>query len=203
MYGIDDKRLSLGRICCVILLFSPLTGCVSSSAPEGWLPQAQAVKTQAFGAWIEVQHENASLVFGELINVKDDSLLVLGTSDVEALKQDETSTPEPVLQSIAHNQIDEARLFRYDSNWGKMALWSTIGVLSTASHGVGLILTAPLWLIIGSSSTAGQSRSPLVEYPEEKWHAFVPFARYPQTLPDNLQRSHIKPKRTARTSSSP
>lgn len=202
MYGIDNKLLSLEHICLAVLTISFLAGCASSSAPEGWLPQAQTMRTQAYGGWIEVHRGDTSFVFGELINVKADSLLVLGTSNVEALKRDETSTPLPVLHGIPRSQIEGARLFQYDSNWRKMALWSTVGFLSTASHGVGLILSAPLWLIFGSASTSRQSHSPLIEYPEQEWNAFVPFARYPQTLPDNLKRSRIEPKRTATTSSS-
>lgn len=181
-----------------LLLFLALTGCATSSAPDLWIPEAENVDEQAFGGWIEITRDksvyDAPYVFGELLAVEDDSAVVLGVSLSSSDSIDWTSIPEPVVHVIPLNSIERARLFWYDSEWGDMALWTTAGILSTASHGFGLILSAPIWLITGSVATRSQSRMPLVTYPDRPWHAFIPFARFPQGLPSGLNSALIQPK---------
>jgi hypothetical protein len=65
----------------------------------------------------------------------------------------------------------------------KIAGWGVLGTVSTLSHGLLLIVSAPLW-VISSGIVAGiESNAALVDHPEEPLAAFAKFARYPQGMP--------------------
>jgi hypothetical protein len=79
----------------------------------------------------------------------------------------------------------------YDSKASGLAAWSVLGTLSTASHGVGLVLTAPIWVIAGVASTAKQTRAGHLVYPRRTASAFGAYARFPQGLPAGIDRAAL------------
>jgi hypothetical protein len=95
------------------------------------------------------------------------------------------------LHGVAWLQVQRAELTGYDSQASELAAWTVLGTLSTASHGVGLILTAPFWVISGAASTAKQSRCGYVRYPPAIREDFLPYARFPQGLPPEVDRSRL------------
>ena len=173
------------RIASLILL-SCLTclvlGCARSSATKGWLPVASQARQEAFGGWIEVKYgagEEEKEVKGELIAVEEDSLFTLS---------------EIGLVSIAAGDISRATLRAYDSKHGTLATWTLLGTLSTASHGLILIISAPVWILWGSVTTGAASRAPEVKYRQEAWEELRKFARFPLGMPGGLDRGHMKAK---------
>ena len=162
-----------------------IVGCASSSAPRGWLPSPKESKVDQFGSWIEIRLEGVEhpiRIDGEFIAVSRDSVFIADESG---------------LHVVALEQIQKARVTSYDSNYGSLAGWTTVGSLTTISHGVLLIGTLPLWLIAGTMSTAARSREGMT-WADGDWHSIRKYARYPTGLPDGLDRSKIKAKQAAK-----
>ncbi|HLG94030.1 MAG TPA: hypothetical protein VI546_04270 [candidate division Zixibacteria bacterium] len=159
-------------------------GCAGSSAPAGWLKIPSKVQSQAYGAWAEVQYEMESskkkpTVSGELIAFEEESVYVL---------------TESMLVGVPTSNISKARLTSYDSNAELLAVWALVGTLSTPSHGVGLIFSAPAWLVTAIAVPAKQSRTPIKRFPDKPWWELRGYARFPQGLPPGLDRQSLKPK---------
>ena len=125
------------------------------------------------------------VVAGELIAIGRDTVFVLTESGLEAL-------PEAELRA--------AQVASYQSARGELALWTCMGTLSTASHGVGLVLTAPLWIIGGTICTVAASGAGIHRYPQVSLGEFAPFARFPQGLPPEVRDSGLLQNRQAVTS---
>ena len=168
-------------------------GCVITSAPRGWLPSSNDAQTNTYGAWTEINlryPEKAGVVRGELIAVHDDSLFVL-TADT--------------LLGLSRDQLRSVRLSTYRSEHGGLAAWTGLGAISTASHGVALLGTLPMWLIVGSATTASASGEPdehcsAAEIKERGgvcWQDLAKFARFPQGIPPAVDRSSLRGKRLA------
>jgi hypothetical protein len=175
------KKKALVGLCIFTAGF--LVGCASNRAPKGWLPDAEHAQIQGFGAWIQIECQIDSSELeaeGEFIAAAEDSIFVL--------------TPDSLL-AAATNQIIRARLYTYDAQQDKLALWTTVGSLSTVSHGLILIFSLPLWVVTGSISTAAQSWLPVEKSPPKSWQEFRKFARFPQGLPKHLDRRKLKAKR--------
>jgi hypothetical protein len=49
-------------------------------------------------------------------------------------------------------------------------------------------------MIGGSIATGSRSFEPIIDYPKKDLSRFLPFARYPQGLPDGIDRSQIRMK---------
>lgn len=114
---------------------------------------------------------------GELIAVTKDTLFLADT----------------VLQAIASTDILTARLVTYDaSELMGLGVLLVLGTVSTISNGYFLVYTAPMWLIGGSMAVIIRSYDPIIDYPNKPLKQFLPFARYPQGLPHDLDRTKIR-----------
>lgn len=157
------------------------SGCVSTSAPKGWLSPAADEQRGAYGSWVGVRYDEAaqlSAIHGELIAATSDSLFVLPS--------------EGPLHSVAWPAVNDLKLTAYDSNWGYLSLWTFLGTLSTASHGMFFVFSAPVWIIGGSAATASQSRRPI--YTSPPLDVLQQFARFPQGMPPGVARDAFRPK---------
>ncbi|MBI1807349.1 MAG: hypothetical protein HYR76_09900 [Ignavibacteria bacterium] len=157
-----------------VMICAFLTSCASTRAPSGWLPDADQARSSMFGGWVEIKSRQGQ-IWGELIAVSDDTVFVADTT----------------LRAITSTEILSARLVTYDGG-GLMGLSVLLGTLSTISNGGFLILTAPMWLIGGSIAATSRSYDPIIDYPAKPLKQFVPFARYPQGLPPNIDRTTVK-----------
>jgi hypothetical protein len=91
-------------------------------------------------------------------------------------------------------QVDNARLETYSSKHGWVLSWTVFGTLSTISHGIGLVLTAPIWLVVGGIATSAQSQVPIEKYPPKTWDHLTMFARFPMGLPADIDLTSLQPK---------
>jgi hypothetical protein len=98
--------------------------------------------------------------------------------------------PDGYLLAVSNHDVIRAQAEAYDAGLGTVAAWSTLGTISTLSHGYYLIFTLPLWIVSGSASGAVLSREPIVSYPDESLASFAVLARFPQGLPPGLDRAH-------------
>jgi hypothetical protein len=160
-------------------LLAAVAGCYQSSAPPGWLPSPVDAQRDAFGLWISVrgQPKTAPLAQGELIAVDADTVHVLADGR---------------LVSLARATLCCAELTAYRMDLSELQLWSVLGMVSTASHGFVLILTAPIWILAGTSATSAASYAPRIVSTDPV--ILQPFARFPQGIPPGLDRTTIRSK---------
>jgi hypothetical protein len=197
-----DRGVAL--LCAVATLVSQC-GCASSRAPHGWLPFAQEAQQEGYGGWIEVTaraNPDFSALSGELLAVSDDSVFVLTSAGVG---------------SCALTDVMRATLETYDPRSGDVSRMALTGTLLSISTGWGLALFAPLWVLVGTASTAVLSHEGQVAMDASRqgatsgvsgaarksWKDIRLYARFPQGIPVELDRSQlrIRPmvKRTERT----
>lgn len=198
---------SFASLCAIVTLVSQC-GCAASMAPHGWLPYAQEAQREGYGGWIEVvagATPSYPLLSGELLAISDDSVLVLTSVGVGSR----------ALADVLHATVEG-----YDPRSGDIARMTLTGTVASISTGVGLILMAPLWIIVGSISTAALSHDGQVTVDASRpaasggaghagaarrrtWQDMRLFARFPQGMPAGLNRSqfHLRSrfKRTERT----
>jgi hypothetical protein len=166
----------------LVLAAALASGCAHSPAPAGWLPAADASGSDAFGGWLVAEvgrGRDHRRVEGELIAVGADSLFALAADGFEGLPR---------------AAITQATLAGYDIEAGTLAGWTLLGTISTASHGIVLLLTAPLWVLAGTFATNSATHAPLIRYPSSAWNDLTPYARFPQGFPAGLDRATLNRK---------
>ena len=165
------------RVIAALLL---LTGCAHSTAPKDWLPRAVDAAQEAHGGWILLRLAGDSQEHeGELIAIGPDSLFVLESDGC---------------RGYAHAQVRHAVLTGYDSEAGRLAGWTVMGSVLTLSHGYGLVISLPLWILVGTASTISQSTAGRVSVTPTSWEEARKYARFPQGLPEELDRASLAPR---------
>jgi hypothetical protein len=154
------------------------------NAPTAWLPKPEETVSDSYGAWIEINSLHGSFR-GELIAVTEDTVFVAHIT----------------LFSVATADITSARLVLYDTG-RSLAVGRILGFFSTFSNGAFLLFTAPMWLIGGTIAVINRSYDPIVDYPKKPLNEFKPFARYPQGIPEQINRSEISMKKLRKEKSS-
>jgi len=173
----------------LILLVATLgAGCASNPAPNDWLPSAREVPADPFGAWIRIEYDSGSSsheIAGELLAVEPDTIYVLAGENMVAFPSE---------------SILKARVAWFESGAGVLSAWTLLGSLASFSNGYIAGLTLPLWIISGSLATGAQSRAPLVDYRPDQGRLMDirPYARFPQGLPEGIDRSTFVGKRSER-----
>jgi hypothetical protein len=114
----DNKAtlLMAAYVVCVLL-----SGCAANTAPAGWLPGAERVQTEGFGAWAEIRcRDSVSTeprdVAGELIAVHGDSLFLLDLAG---------------LRAYPLSGVTRGKMTLYESGSGTLGAWTFLGALST------------------------------------------------------------------------
>lgn len=173
------------RVAAALVLASLGSACARSSAPAGWLSTPEQSQREAWGAWAEVRTRSGgerAPVMGELIAATRDSVFVMTSAALVAL---------PIAE------IERATLTAYDARWDRLVLWTVLGTLSTASHGMALVLSAPVWIAGGTAAAAAASRGPRVRSTDGT--ELARFARFPQGMPPGLDRGALRPKDVRRS----
>jgi hypothetical protein len=167
---------------CLLLPLVLATACAKSTAPPGWLPEPSEAPPDLYGGWVVVWSSEAGrrqAAQGELIAVEEDTVFVLSARGLIAIPR-------------AH--ITAATLTAYFPDTRRISGWGILGTLSTLSHGIGLILSAPVWIIGSTAAASSVSREPRLEYPQQPWEVLRMYARFPQGLPEGIERSPLRPK---------
>lgn len=152
--------------------------CAGNTAPEGFLPTKAQAQTSAYGGWIELEVARQR-VEGELLAVTADSVWVLTAQGVRV---------------VPTASVTSGKLTAYQSQASAISGWTVLGVLSTASNGIVLVFTAPLWVITGTVAGSHESRAPVRTVPERRWADLAGFARFPQGMPPGVALRSLKPK---------
>ena len=187
-----DKILALtGSLVSATLI---LAGCAVSYAPRGWLSTPGASQVDTRGAWARVElgtwicdtcNERETIYQGELIAIYRDTIFMFSDK----------------LVAFPRESISSISLARYTQQHGPYIIWTLLGTASTISHGFFLLGTAPLWIVTGTIAAASVSKEPLVRpkatealrYNRATFRSLGMYARFPQGLPDYVDRSTIGP----------
>ncbi|NIO48509.1 MAG: hypothetical protein GTN73_03580 [Candidatus Aminicenantes bacterium] len=170
---------NLKNIGCSSLFILLMAGCVASPAPKGWLPKLSEAQIQAFGAWLTVEYiseAETKMSQGELIAVQDNNVYLLTGYGVDVVSTD---------------MVQKATIALYKEK-RKVGTWALFGTLSTLSHGLWLIISAPVWIITGVSNAVGESKSGTLRYPNIKWQEIQKYARFPQGIPKGLRLESLR-----------
>jgi hypothetical protein len=173
----NASRLSLVLVAAIAA--GGVAACFRSTAPAGWLTKPEEVSQQAFGSWIRLQDDprTPSRVFeGELIAVDADTIHILVDR----------------LVSLPTASFCCTTVTAFHMDYSPLVMWGAIGTLSTVSHGVGLILSAPFWVLATTSAAASASAAPRIVSTDAV--ALRPYARFPQGIPSGLDRKTLRPK---------
>lgn len=160
---------------------------MSVKAPKGSVPQRKELYNDAFGGWIQLSltaEKDMAKYQGELICIARDSIYLL--------------TPSGDLVQVAEKDVSSSRLIFYNTETEKYAGWTTIGALTTVSHGYYLIFSFPTWLIVGTTNTSAElRRENYLDCPPYTSKQLRKYARFPQGLPVGLDLEQLK-KRPAK-----
>jgi len=120
-------------------------------------------------------------VSGELLAVAPGKLFILNESGVSEV---------PVL-AVKRMQLE---IFKEKKVAG---IWAFLGTLSTASHGVGLIVSAPIWIVSGIVLAAAESAAGLMRFDGPPPEDIRKYARFPQGLPEGIDLRSLRMKPSA------
>jgi len=175
-----------------IIVLLTWAGCATTDFPRN-LPEAEEAVALTGGRWVVVYPEHAVPgdgqlpLEGELIAIDRDTLFVFTGSD---------------LQACACSDVASATLYvtDYPMDPSLASTWVLLGTLSTLSHGILLAASAPVWLIFGSIAASGvvhDADQGDLRWPEDSWEALGAFARFPQGLGEEIDRSSLRPVATS------
>jgi hypothetical protein len=168
------------RALLLLALLAAIAGCTTLNAPPGFLPpSAEDAASAVRGGWATASLHGGTTVQGELLAVGPDSLYLL------PLGGSATVVPRTALTSL--------RVEVHEGGGVVAGTWAGVGLLSTFSHGVFLLLTAPLWAITLAATAPGASRLGIRSYPRQPWEELAPHARFPQGLPPGYARPGARP----------
>jgi hypothetical protein len=164
-----------------------LAGCATAELGRGTLRGSAAtglgaaeVPVRGFGVVVTTV---SGTVEGELLAVDEDALWV--------------RTIEGRSVPIARRGVLRVRVQVEDTSGGSMAAWTTTGTLLTASHGLMLAITAPLWLLVGIPASALESASGRADVEPRDFDRLHEYARFPQGPPPMLTGEPTAPEPTA------
>ena len=161
-----------------ILLTVICLGCGSVKAPQGAVPTRVLLETDAYGGWIGVTGPNGEMTQGELIALTTDSVFVLDKNE---------------LHVIALGDVTAARLIMFKTAEGGYAVWTFLGSILTLTNGGFATFTLPATIISGVSTTFNEARRiNYIDYPASSWAMIGKYARFPQGLPSNVDRTILK-----------
>lgn len=155
-----------------------LAGCLTTPGPQLLHPRPEEAGKTIHGAWLMlhvVGRKDSVLADGELLAASAESLWVLTSAGVTA---------------IPTQRIGGGQLVRYEPEVGEVWTFAALGAVSTLSHGLVLILSAPLWGLSGLGAASAQYDNGVVTMtPQTNFADLRAWARFPQGIPPGVDRA--------------
>lgn len=160
-----------------ILLVS-LLGCKS---PD-YLPYPETIGINSYGSRISITKVQGPKLKGELIAIDTTQLIVLADKDyIKRINEKITAIP-----------VKEIKRFRLKYARPKPYIWPTpVYTLATAGHGWFAFFSAPVNLVVTIMLDSGVNAFQYNEI-EMTYEKLKMFARFPQGIPDNIDKEDIK-----------
>jgi hypothetical protein len=157
-----------GAIACAALVAACRHGDIDRSAGFGGSPTTANIEdVPVKGFPVAVATANGT-VSGEL--------LAVGETEIHVLEDRGT-------RSIAIADVRSVSVELYPSRGGAMVLWTALGTVSTLSHGLLLIFSAPTWVVVGATTAGVSGLNNDIDIPRDKLPKLWQFARFPAGLP--------------------
>jgi len=199
---VSMKKDEIFHLATFLILFLVIS-CKTFHAPPQYLPTAKQAQSDVYGGWIEVK-TNKGNINGELIAIQEKRVFV---ADLRTLHE------------IDLEDILSARLVTYNPESSKVFFQTAGGIVSTsilafliavltAERASSLeeilgaiflpaaiiIVATPIWVTVGTGAAIYQSNLPIIDYPKKPLDAFIPFARFPQGIPPDVDKNSIRMK---------
>jgi hypothetical protein len=152
-----------------LVLVLALAACAINPDPR--TRPIELVARDGHGGWIVVTDLHGTEIAGELIAIDPGAVRVLDPTG---------------LVSVARSDVASARLWAWDAEHGSVLVWGGLGTLSTISHGFFLLISAPIWMVTTTVTTAVATHAPIVSYPGAGWDKLAIWARFPQGMPPGV-----------------
>ncbi len=170
-------RIREQAICyAAALLAAGSGGC--SSVSNARRPAQEAAITSGRGATARVDLGGGAELGGELVAVDDRQIWIL--------------TSGSRLKTVSLPSVHRLTLGVYGTKEAGYAAWTSLGALSTISHGGFLIFSLPIWLLTGIPSSIYESNRGIVEYPTQPIGVLRRFARFPQGIPAGITDAEVE-----------
>lgn len=156
-----------------------LAACRATSAPPGFTPLPEVTQRTAVGSWVDVRVgvEGTSVrLSGELVAVSADSIYLFAPDTLRAV-------PMATVRSVA--------VARYSTPTTSISAWGLLGTLSTASHGIYALASAPIWLITWTATEVYVNHQSVDKTTDIE--RLRPYARFPQGIPALIDRRRLVP----------
>lgn len=160
-----------------IFFIGLLTLIIGSCTSPRYLPSSDKIDVNEYGSYIKIVYKTKSHIDGELIAIDSNKIVLL----TEKTKQCVTVP----INEIKHFSLRYAKSKHYG--------WTIpVFTFSTISHGVFLIFTAPVNLIVTISVTMGGENAFKYSDKNMTYDKLGMFARFPQGIPANIDITRIK-----------
>lgn len=169
-------------VAVALLVAVSLCGC-SRGAPPHSLPSTKSAGNDAFGSWVRFQNASGDWApEGELLAASADTVWIYDSAGV------------PGVRGVALAGVRRVRVFKYDSDAGNSGGLAALGALSTISHGVVLLISAPVWIATGLITSNAESESARFNVTAGEWMRLCRYARYPAGRPSGLDWRAVRPR---------
>ena len=152
-------------------------------APRSTIPLRNQMVDDGYGSFLQVTYKSPqggiNRFAGEFIGMRNDSILILNQNTWISVRQENCS---------------EAVLILFKNNAGLMSFVGLGGVaVSTVLNGGYVILSGPIWIVgsIITGITEG-SRANSYVFPLDPWDKFIPYARFPQGIPNTVNMNDLE-----------
>ncbi len=163
-----------------------LMSCSTTWVKSNYVPRRSKFEFDAYGSYITVTIAQGKVIAGELIGIRDDSVVVLNEMvfkiPIKGIVQ---------AQLITHNPNDYA--------------WGYASIVLTIANGGFMIFTGPLWLFSTAAAVTAETKKRFKTYPatlpkgskgqlmspEEAWSEMMKFSRFPMGIPRQVDLSSL------------
>ena len=157
------------------------TGCATISAPSGTVPSRKGLATDPYGGWLTATiNDTPAQVQGEFIALNKDSVFVLSGDS---------------LKIIPVSKFNTARIILFNTEANKYSIWTVVLSVATIANGAFATITFPVSLAMGLTTVHDEARREhFFDFPQRPWSELSKYARFPQGLPEELDRGTLKGK---------
>jgi len=177
------RRVRAGFLVTVALGSALGGGCATNPVPPHQRISAEKALMSGRGAYAVVQRTTGDAFAGELIAAGNEGIQLL--------------TGGAKLMFIPYPTVVSVKVGVHSNNADVLGIWTTLGTLSSISHGFFAVFTIPIWLGFGVTTTVGESNRGLFECPPQPLAALKVYSRFPQGVPPGVDEDQLlgKPPR--------
>src|SRR5262245_17441781 len=175
----SGEKWCVAPLACVLLV----AAACSPHPPAGSTPEPEQAVNEVCGGWVHCEDLEGKWLpdTGELLAVGADTLWLYSDS-------------AGGVRAMPLATIGRAEVYWYDRDTEIIGLWTTLGVISTLSHGVGLVFSAPVWLAFGLAAAGTDLAASRVQIDSPDFGRLRPYARFPAGWPPGLEWRRVEPR---------